>query len=152
MVCDHDNSKSPNGYCVSFCFIGLYCVLLRAAVANQCLHIGNNFRGYDYLVFKHAVAAMHPCIDQGHAPENVITFHKAYLLEFELSVLAVLKVIAPKSRLQALPYWNWFIDVEEDYVQGGDQIQVDINKDTQIHAGVGKQVIDAHSIPKSNDD
>lgn len=73
---------------------------------------GNQFRTYEHILWKHAVSALHLCADQGHLPHNVITYHRALLLEFELSVLSIAKTINPSTTLRGLPYWNWFIDLE----------------------------------------
>jgi len=73
---------------------------------------GPAYRSYDYLLLKHAMASMHRCIDQGHLAANQIIFHRALLLEFELSVLAVVEKRSPDSGLEALPYWDWRIDLE----------------------------------------
>jgi len=74
---------------------------------------GTRFRSYDYLSVKHATSVAHPCEDQGHLYTNQITFHRALLVEFELSVIAICKVIGGNS-VSALPYWNWLIDVESN--------------------------------------
>jgi hypothetical protein len=41
---------------------------------------------------------------QGHAGSCFMTFHRAWLLEFELALLAVV------SELRALPYWDITLD------------------------------------------
>jgi hypothetical protein len=46
---------------------------------------------------------------QGHAGSCFMTFHRAWLLEFELALLAVV------PELRALPYW----DITADSSQGG---------------------------------
>lgn len=71
----------------------------------------------------------------------MIVYHRAFLLEFERAVLAIVKVIAPQVSLQALPYWNWFIDVEDDFVRGGEKISLlweEAIKQETLRIGVGK--------------
>eukprot|EP00924_Labyrinthula_sp_SR-Ha-C_P003487 snap_masked-scaffold_15-processed-gene-10.35-mRNA-1 protein AED:1.00 eAED:1.00 QI:0/0/0/0/1/1/3/0/688 len=72
---------------------------------------GEDFRSYEYLLIKHATSALHKCIDQGHIPANVLSFHRSFILEFENSFLSILQVLNPGSNLTGVPYWNWFIDL-----------------------------------------
>jgi len=61
---------------------------------------GSNFRTYDYFVVKHAVASMDSRGDQGHFSSAFATFHAAFVLEFEMSLLAV------DVSIGAMPYWD----------------------------------------------
>jgi len=59
---------------------------------------GAKFRSMDYILFKHAIAAFHPCADQGRLAVNQMTSHRALLLEWEASVLAILETNRKKER------------------------------------------------------
>merc|ERR1712136_10213 len=61
---------------------------------------GSNFRTYDYFVVKHAVATEDSRGDQGHFSSAFATFHAAFVLEFEMSLLAI------DSSIGAMPYWD----------------------------------------------
>ena len=66
---------------------------------------GPRFQNYDRLVIKHFRAATHPRCDQGHYSAAFLTFHRAFTLLFEESLLAV----APE--VLALPYWDYDADL-----------------------------------------
>ena len=62
------------------------------------------------------------------------------MLEFELSLLAILRVNAPDANIEALPYWNWFIDIENDFVQGGKERSMQWEEAVEqgvLHLGTG---------------
>ncbi|KAI9023181.1 hypothetical protein DFJ74DRAFT_668055 [Hyaloraphidium curvatum] len=67
---------------------------------------GPLYKDYDYFIVKHAVATNDPRGDQGHNGPNFMTFHRAWLLELERSLLAV----APAMR--ALPYLDITADLK----------------------------------------
>eukprot|EP00930_Biecheleria_cincta_P066300 TRINITY_DN5238_c1_g2_i1.p1 TRINITY_DN5238_c1_g2~~TRINITY_DN5238_c1_g2_i1.p1 ORF type:complete len:693 (+),score=94.90 TRINITY_DN5238_c1_g2_i1:43-2121(+) len=74
----------------------------RASGESQ---FGSNFKPYNYFVMKHAVAVMDSRGDQGHFSAAFATFHAAFVLEFELSLLAI------DPDIGALPYWDGVSDV-----------------------------------------
>ena len=113
------------------------------AVGSKTEMYGKAYRTYDYLAFKHAIAAVHSCIDQGHMPSNVITFHRALLLEFELSMLAIVNKLneqqggsEPLKGLEALPYWNWFIDLDS----GRNRYGYEVAKNSNIQLDPGSSL------------
>jgi len=61
---------------------------------------GNNFQTYDYFVVKHSVAVMDSRGDQLHFSDAFATGHAAFVLEFEVSLLAI------DPSIGALPYWE----------------------------------------------
>lgn len=87
-------------------------IVRNTTQADGVARYGQHFRSHPYLLYKHATAVMNPCIDQGHANSNFIIFHQAVMLEWELSVLAVVAVERPGSTLTGVPYWNWQIDYQ----------------------------------------
>ena len=61
---------------------------------------GNNFRTYDYFVVKHAIAATDTRGDQAHFGAHFISWHSAFVLEFELAIMAI------DNTIESLPYWD----------------------------------------------
>jgi hypothetical protein len=61
---------------------------------------GPGFRPYDYFVAKHAVATTDARGDQAHYGAHFITWHAAFVLEFENALLTV------DPTILALPYWD----------------------------------------------
>jgi hypothetical protein len=86
-------------------------VLGNTSLALGQREYGPRFRPLAYLTLKHAAAALHACADQGHRWENQLAFHRALLLEMERSLVAVAARVAPRAALEALPYWDWRLDV-----------------------------------------
>jgi hypothetical protein len=66
---------------------------------------GANYINYDALVVKHLIASADRRCDQGHLGAAFSTFHRAFLLQFEESMIAV-----GQGSFSALPYWNYNID------------------------------------------
>lgn len=66
---------------------------------------GPRFQSYDRLVVKHFRAATDPACDQGHYGPAFPTFHRAFTLLFEESLLAV------SPEVGALPYWDYNADL-----------------------------------------
>jgi len=71
---------------------------------------GPRFANADDMTVQHACATATSECDQGHYGPHFANFHRAYLLKFENSLLAV------DPRIEALPYW----DMSRDSVDGGD--------------------------------
>ena len=61
---------------------------------------GPAFRSADYFAAKHAVISEDARGDQGHSSAAFLTWHDAFMLEYEMSILA----IAPE--VGGLPYWD----------------------------------------------
>jgi len=61
---------------------------------------GAAFRTYDTFVVKHAVAESDPRGDQAHSGPMFMTWHSAFVLEFENALLSV------DPSIVALPYWD----------------------------------------------
>lgn len=66
---------------------------------------GSNFKTYDYFVVKHAVTVGDSRGDQTHFSNAFGTWHAAFVLEFEVSLLAI------DASIGALPYWDGTYDV-----------------------------------------
>lgn len=67
---------------------------------------GNRFYNHDELVLMHACSVKDPRCDQGHLGPHFLTFHRAFLLAWENSVLSVLNVVKdPSINIDAMPYW-----------------------------------------------
>ena len=66
---------------------------------------GERYISQDDMTFLHSCAVVDPRCDQAHQGPQFATFHRAYLLAYENSLLAVLKVDNPSTTVRALPYW-----------------------------------------------
>lgn len=77
----------------------------NTSMADGLSKYGNNFKTYDYFVVQHAVTAMDSRGDQGHFSNAFATFHAAFVLEFEVSLLAV------DPSIGGLPYWDGTGDI-----------------------------------------
>jgi len=75
------------------------------SMADGLSKYGNNFKTYDYFVVQHAVTAMDSRGDQGHFSNAFATFHAAFVLEFEVTLLAV------DPSIVGLPYWDGTGDI-----------------------------------------
>ncbi|CAB9523412.1 tyrosinase [Seminavis robusta] len=64
------------------------------------INYGDNFRTYDYFVVKHAVATTDSRGDEAHKGAHFITWHAAFVLEFENALLAI------DPSIEAMPYWD----------------------------------------------
>ncbi|WIA14551.1 hypothetical protein OEZ85_003068 [Tetradesmus obliquus] len=82
---------------------GLSTMLSVPTAEGQAMY-GKQYKEYNYFIVKHAVSVNDPRGDQGHAGSCFQTFHRAWLLEFELALLAVV------PELRALPYWDLTLD------------------------------------------
>jgi hypothetical protein len=65
---------------------------------------GTAFRTIDAMVYQHAVAVQDFRGDQGHFGPHFMTFHRAFSLMYENSILAI------KPNLSGLPYWDSALD------------------------------------------
>ncbi|KAL4430833.1 hypothetical protein ABPG75_006089 [Micractinium tetrahymenae] len=83
--------------------VGLSVMLSLSTESGRRL-FGPKFISYQECIVKHSVATNDPRGDQGHNGPPFMTFHRAFLLEMEQSLLAV----APA--LKALPYWDITLD------------------------------------------
>eukprot|EP00416_Gambierdiscus_australes_P017874 CAMPEP_0171064830 /NCGR_PEP_ID=MMETSP0766_2-20121228/6512_1 /TAXON_ID=439317 /ORGANISM="Gambierdiscus australes, Strain CAWD 149" /LENGTH=806 /DNA_ID=CAMNT_0011520897 /DNA_START=45 /DNA_END=2465 /DNA_ORIENTATION=- len=72
----------------------------QESMASGKTKYGEAFRTYDYFVVKHAVATTDTRGDQAHFGAHFMTWHGAFVLEFENALLAV------DSSISALPYWD----------------------------------------------
>eukprot|EP01060_Flectonema_neradi_P022386 TRINITY_DN3063_c0_g1_i4.p1 TRINITY_DN3063_c0_g1~~TRINITY_DN3063_c0_g1_i4.p1 ORF type:complete len:623 (+),score=174.20 TRINITY_DN3063_c0_g1_i4:45-1913(+) len=61
---------------------------------------GSAFKPYDYFVAKHAAATTDSRGDQAHFSDAFMTWHSAFVLEFEEALLAV------DSSIGGMPYWD----------------------------------------------
>ncbi|KAI7837734.1 hypothetical protein COHA_008456 [Chlorella ohadii] len=86
------------------CFITGSAVMQSLSTASGRRLYGPKYISYDELIVKHAVATNDPRGDQGHNGPPFMTFHRAFLLELEESLLA----ICPD--MKALPYWDLTLD------------------------------------------
>lgn len=68
------------------------------------MHYGPKYRAWEDFVVQHACAVLDPRCDQGHYGPIFIIFHRAFLLQFEDSLLSV------DPEIGALPYWNMALD------------------------------------------
>jgi hypothetical protein len=66
---------------------------------------GNRFMNHDDFTVQHACSVIDPRCDQAHQGPQFATFHRAFLLAWENSLLAVLKLVYPTSTVEAMPYW-----------------------------------------------
>jgi len=67
---------------------------------------GNHFVSYDELVVQHLANAASPGGDEAHLGPAFATYHRAFLLKFELSLLAV------DPGIGAVPYWDYNIEAK----------------------------------------
>jgi tyrosinase len=74
--------------------------LKTTTLADGVAAFGAGFKKYDYLVAKNALAIYDVRGDQAHYGPQFMTWHSAFLLEFENAVLAV------NPAISGLPYWN----------------------------------------------
>jgi len=65
---------------------------------------GENFNNHDDMLVLHSCATTDPRCDQGHFGPQFMTFHRALLLKYERSLLAV------DPEIEAMPYWNMAFD------------------------------------------
>ena len=75
-------------------------VMKTAGLEEGSVMYGNSFRTYDSLVLKHALATTDTRGDQAHFGAHFITWHLAFVLEFENSLLAV------DPTIEGAPYWD----------------------------------------------
>lgn len=61
---------------------------------------GPSFKPYDHFVVKHAVATTDARGDQAHFGAHFMTWHLAFVLEFEMALLAI------DPSIGAMPYWD----------------------------------------------
>lgn len=70
------------------------------------LKYGRKFITYDLMVLKHARASFDPRGDQAHNHPIFPLFHRCWVLQFELSIIAI------DPMIESLPYWDETIDSE----------------------------------------
>ncbi|KAL3931474.1 MAG: hypothetical protein SGBAC_011291, partial [Bacillariaceae sp.] len=75
-------------------------IMKTESMATGQAAYGSSFKSYDYFVAKHAVATTDSRGDQAHFGALFITWHTAFVLEFEMSLLAV------DPSIEAMPYWD----------------------------------------------
>ena len=66
---------------------------------------GDRFVSHDDLTVMHACSVVDPRCDQAHQGPQFATFHRAFVLAWENSLLSVLSVVKPTSSVSAMPYW-----------------------------------------------
>ena len=69
------------------------------------VRFGPDFISYDELVAKHLHAAADKRCDQAHLGPAFATYHRAFVLQFELSLLSI-----DRSGITALPYWDYNVE------------------------------------------
>jgi hypothetical protein len=79
-------------------------VMKDTSTAEGRKKYGPRFLNYDDLSWWHACVVWDPRCDQGHLGPNFITWHRAYLLMIENSLLAV------DPSVLAMPYWDFSLD------------------------------------------
>uniref|UniRef100_A0A7R9V365 Tyrosinase copper-binding domain-containing protein n=1 Tax=Chlamydomonas euryale TaxID=1486919 RepID=A0A7R9V365_9CHLO len=89
---------------------GLATMLSVDTGAGQLL-FGPKYKEYDYFIIKHTVATQTPvdgvcCSDVAHFGPWFLTWHEAFIMEFENALLSVV------PELGALPYWEMYEDFE----------------------------------------
>jgi len=75
-------------------------VMKTTTQATGATNYGADFKSYDYFVAKHAASATDSRGDQAHFSSAFMTWHALFLLEFELSLLAI------DASIGAMPYWD----------------------------------------------
>eukprot|EP00755_Sulcionema_specki_P014046 Sspe_Gene.55643::Locus_30595_Transcript_1_1_Confidence_1.000_Length_766::g.55643::m.55643 len=74
--------------------------LKNTSLSEGVAKYGKAFKSYDYFVLKHAVATKDVRGDQAHFSDAFMTWHAAFVLEFELALLSV------DPTIEGLPYWD----------------------------------------------
>jgi len=80
--------------------VDAFWVMKLTSTADGQQTYGAAFKNYDYFVARHVVAAADERGDQAHFGPHFMTWHAAFVLEFERALLAV------DERIEALPYWD----------------------------------------------
>mmetsp|Transcript_33192 Transcript_33192/g.80043 ORF Transcript_33192/g.80043 Transcript_33192/m.80043 type:complete len:630 (-) Transcript_33192:268-2157(-) len=75
-------------------------IMKNTSQADGVAAYGPSFRTYDYFVVKHLVAMLDLRGDQAHFGPMFMTWHSAFILEFENALLSV------NPEILALPYWD----------------------------------------------
>ena len=81
-------------------------VMKNTSQADGEARFGPDFVNYEAFVVKHAHCATHPRCDQGHYGPAFATYHRAFNLLMERSLLSV------DPGIEALPYWDYNLDLE----------------------------------------
>lgn len=81
-------------------------IMRNLTTAEGQARYGPNFISYEDLVVSHACANRDPRCDQGHFGPIFAIFHRALLLQFENSLLAI------DPKIGAMPYWNVAFDAK----------------------------------------
>ena len=68
---------------------------------------GSDYRSYDSLICQHVRGTHHTLGDMMHLGPHFLVTHRAFVLAFENSLIAI------DPRINGAPYWNYYIDVEE---------------------------------------
>lgn len=92
---------------------------------------GPAFRNYDDMVARHAHAALSTYGDQAHFGPVFAVFHRAWVLEFEHSMLSV------QSTVTALPYWDISLDLH-DHPRNKDSESIFSDRYLGSYVGTGK--------------
>jgi len=98
---------------------------------------GPHFRNYDELVEKHMNASLDPRCDQAHLGAAFLTYHRALVREFELSLLAVVQSKDANTSLTALPYYDFEGDAAE--LRTRDPAGVSVFTDAWLGAATGDE-------------
>lgn len=75
-------------------------IMKNVSMADGQAAYGSSFKTYDYFVTKHAVATTDTRGDQAHFGPQFMTWHGAFVLEFETALLAV------DGSIEGMPYWD----------------------------------------------
>lgn len=99
---------------------------------------GENFNNHDDMLILHSCATMDPRCDEGHFGPQFMTFHRALLLKYERSLLAV------DPTIEAMPYWNMAYDAQDGKYKNNAEKYIFTNNyfGSYYGTGINYQVID----------
>lgn len=80
-------------------------IMKKTSTKDGKLKYGKKYISYDRMVAKHSNAALDIRGDQGHFAPLFAMFHRAWILEFENSLLSI------DDNIKALPYWDYRLDL-----------------------------------------
>ena len=84
--------------------VNAFWTLKNTSTAEGRENYGPHFNNHDEMLMLHTCAVYDPRCDNGHFGPQFMTFHRAFLLKYERSLLSVDPTIG------ALPYWNVAFD------------------------------------------
>jgi hypothetical protein len=90
--------------------VNAFWIMKKTSTKDGKQKYGNKYVSYDRMVEKHSNAALDIRGDQGHFAPMFAVFHRAWVLEFENSLLSI------DDNIKALPYWDFRLDVIDNEV------------------------------------